>query len=178
SIGGPGKSPEAHSGEVRFRTLQEFRDIIEQIVEQGLVDIMLMSAHTNEILTIQKRVFDKSHVTPAARANDTTDIHIVRGSRYPTQPSLPSRTATLDHIQCGHLDCQPDERHRGANLGLYSITFINDAGRDREALEQYKDFRLEAEQKGFRHFLEVFDPNRPEVVEAGQVPHFINDVIV
>jgi hypothetical protein len=178
SIGGPGQSPEAHSGEVRYRTLQEFRDIIEQIVEQGLVDIMLMSAHTNEILNIQKRIFDRSHVTPAARANDTTDIHIIRGSRYPTQPSLPFRTATLDHIQCGHLDCTPEERHMGANLGLYSITFTNDSVLDRAALQNYKDFRLEAERKGFRHFLEVFDPNRPEMVEASKIPAFINDAIV
>src|SRR5262249_26151225 len=73
SIGAPGRFPEAHSGETRYRSLQEFRDIIEEIVGQSLVDIMLMSAHTNEILTIQKRIFDKSSVTPAARANDTTD---------------------------------------------------------------------------------------------------------
>ncbi len=102
----------------------------------------------------------------------------MRGSRYPTQPSLPFRTATLDHIQCGHLDCQPDERHRGANLGLYSITFTNDSIRDREALQEYKSFRLEAERKGFRHFLEVFDPNSPDLVEAGNIPAFINDAIV
>jgi hypothetical protein len=178
AIGAPGKSPEAHSGELRYRSLQEFRDIIEQIVEQKLVDIMLMSASTSEVLTIQKRIFDNSPVTPAARANDTTDIHIVRGSRYPTSPALPFRTATLDHIQCGHLDCKPEERHQGANLGLYSITFNNDTALDREALEQYKQFRLEAEVKGFRHFLEIFDPNRPEAVEASQVPDFINDVIV
>src|SRR5438128_7969612 len=126
AIGAPGKSPEAHSGELRYRSLAEFRDIIEQIVEQALVDIMLMSASTNEVLTIHKRIFDRSRVTPAARVNDTTDIHIVRGSKYPTQSSLPFRTATLDHIQCGHLDCKPDERHTGANLGLYSITFNND----------------------------------------------------
>src|SRR5215475_1677878 len=71
AIGAPGRSPEAHSDEVRFRSLQEYRDIIEEIVAQGLVDIMLMSAHTNDILTIQKRIFDKSTITPAARANDT-----------------------------------------------------------------------------------------------------------
>src|SRR5882724_1809247 len=116
SIGAPGRSPEAHSGETKYRSLQEFRDIIEQIVEQGLVDIMLMSAHVNEILTIQKRIFDKSHVTPAARANDTTDIHIIRGGRGPMQPSLPFRTTTLDHLQCGHLDCKPEERRLGADL--------------------------------------------------------------
>jgi hypothetical protein len=178
AIGAPGRSPEAHPGEVRYRSLQEFRDIIGQIVEQKLVDIMLMAASTSEVLTIHKRIFDSSPVTPAARVNDTTDIHIIRGGRYPTQPSLPFRTATLDHMQCGHIDCKPDERQRGVNLGLYSITFNNDSVLDREALEQYKDFRLEAERKGFRHFLEVFDPNRPEVVEASKVPEFINDAIV
>lgn len=178
SIGAPGRSPEAHPGEVRYRTLQHFRDVIAQIVEEKLVDIMLMAASTSEVLTMNKRIFDNSPVTPACRANDTTDIHIVRGSKYPTQSSLPFRTATLDHIQCGHLDCKPEERHLGANLGLYSITFNNDNVLDREALEEYKQFRHEAERKGFKHFLEIFDPNRPEAVDASKVPEFINDVIV
>src|SRR5437879_8881873 len=66
AIGAPGKSPEAHSGELRYRTLSEFRDIIEQIVEQGLVDIMLMSASTSEVLTLHSRIFDKSQETPGA----------------------------------------------------------------------------------------------------------------
>ncbi len=178
AIGAPGRSPEAHSGELRYRTLAEFRDTVVQIVEQKLVDIMLMSASTSEVLALHRRIFDNSPVTPAARANDTTDIHIVRGGKYAGQPSLPFRTATLDHIQCGHLDCAAEERARGVNLGLYSITFNNDAALDRAALEEYKAFRLEAERKGFRHFLEVFDPNRPEAAEASQVPGFINDVIV
>src|SRR4051794_21659411 len=103
SIGAPGRSPEAHAGELRYRSLAEFREVIEQVVGQALVDIMLMSASTSERLTIEQRLFDNSAVTPAARANDTTDIHIVRGSRYPAEPSLPFRTAMLDHIQCGHL---------------------------------------------------------------------------
>jgi hypothetical protein len=178
AIGAPGKSPEAHSGELRYRSLAEFRDIITQIVEQKLVDIMLMAASTSEVLTLHNRIFDNSPVTPACRANDTTDIHIIRGSKYPTSPSRPFRTATLDHIQCGHLDCTAEERQRGVNLGLYSITFNNDTLLDREALEEYKQFRLEAERKGFKHFLEVFDPNRPEAVEASHVPGFINDAIV
>jgi DhnA family fructose-bisphosphate aldolase class Ia len=178
AIGAPGKSPEAHSEELRYRSLAEFREIIEQIVEQGLVDIMLMSASTSEVLAIQKRIFDKSSVTPAARVNDTTDIHILRGSKYATQPSLPFRTTTLDHIQCGHVDCRTEERSLGANLGLYSLTFNNDSVLDRETLEQYNVFRLEAERKGFRHFLEVFDPNQPEAVNASRIPEFINDAIV
>jgi hypothetical protein len=177
-LGATGRSPEAHTDEVRYRTLQEYREQIERIVEQGLVDIMLMSAHTNEILNIQKRIFDHSPITPAARANDTTDVHVMRGGRSPMQPALPFRTATLDHIQCGHLDCATSERQLGANLGLYSITFQNDNVIDREALERYKEFRIEAERKGFRHFLEIFDPNQPESVEASKIPDYINDAIV
>src|SRR5262249_45680322 len=49
---------------------------------------------------------------------------------------------------------------------------------DRAALEEYKAFRHEAERKGFRHFLEVFDPNQPEAVAPDKVPDFINDAIV
>lgn len=178
SIGAPGRSPEAHPGEVKFRSLSEFRDIIAQIVEQKLVDIMLMSASTSEVLTIHRRLFDNSPVTPACRANDTTDIHVIRGAKYPSQPSMPFRTATLDHIQCGHLDCKPEERGLGADLGLYSITYNNDTVLDRQSLEEYKQFRHEAERKSFRHFLEVFDPNTPGAVDADKLPGFINDAIV
>jgi hypothetical protein len=178
AIGATGRALQPRSAELPHRTLQDFRDQIIQIVEQGLVDIMLMSASTNEALTIQRRLFDNSPVTPAARANDTTDIHVIRGAVYPGDPSLPFRTATLDHIQCGQLDCPPSDRIRGANLGLYSITFNNDTRLDRDALECYKAFRIEAERKGFRHFLEIFDPNRPEAVDPALVPAFINDAIV
>src|SRR6516162_7609469 len=68
AIGAPGRSPEAHSGELRYRSLAEFREIIRQIACQKLVDVMLLSASTSEALTIQKRIFDNSPVTPAARA--------------------------------------------------------------------------------------------------------------
>src|SRR5436305_9201123 len=55
---------------------------------------------------------------------------------------------------------------------------MNDPALDRQALEEYRAFRHEAERKGFRHFLEIFDPNRPEAVEASKLPEFINDAIV
>jgi hypothetical protein len=176
-MGAPGRSPEAHTGELRFRSLVEFRDIIREIVRQELVDIMLMSASMSDVLTIQERIFDDSPVTPAVRANDTTDIHAVRGGKYVTYPSMPFRTATVDHIQCGHIDCASAERYVGANLGLYSVTFNNDPERDRRTLEEYARFRIEAERKGFRHFLEVFDPNVPGAVAPELLPKFINDMI-
>lgn len=176
-LASPGRSPEYHGGEGRFRSLAEYRDLMREVLRQGLVDIMLMSAANSNILTIEERLFDDSPVTPAARANDTTDIHVVRGGCYPRHPSMPFRTATIDQIQCGKAVCETDERALGANLGLYSVTFNNDAERDRLALEHYKAFRLEAEQKGFRHFLEVFDPNVPDVVPPELLGHFINDHI-
>ncbi|MCE9606729.1 MAG: hypothetical protein K8U03_17705 [Planctomycetia bacterium] len=176
-IGAAGQSPEAHTGELRFRTLAEYRNQIRQIIRQGKIDIMLTSASTNDVLTNQERLFDDSHITPAARANDTTDVWVLRGNRYIQQPSLPFRSASLDHIQCGHLNCADDERKQGANLGLYSITFNNRLDLDRLALEEYARFRAEAELKGFRHFLEVFDPNAPEGLAGADTANFINDAI-
>ncbi len=120
-------------------------------------------------------------VTPAVRANDTTDIHAIRGSDYPEAPSRPFSSATIDHIQAGR-SLRPDEdREVHVNLGLYSITFNNHSERDLESLTTYKAFRLEAEQKGFNHFLEVFGPNVPADVRRIReaiIPFFLNDHIV
>jgi hypothetical protein len=176
-IGAPGLSPESHSGEVRFRSLADYRQQIRQIVEQGIVDIMLMSASTNDVLVHQERLFEHSHVTPAARANDTSDIFVLRANKYLDQPARPHRTALLDHIQCGHVQCADAERSAGTNLGLYSVTFNNRLDDDLRTLEQYRQFREEAERKRFRHFLEVFDPNAPCDLPAEKIPAFINDQI-
>lgn len=176
-VGAPGRSPERHDGEVRFKSLAEYQQRIREVVRQGLVDIVLMSPSTSEVLTIEERLFDDSPVTPAARANDATDIHVVRGGRIHQQPSRPFRSADLDHLQCGHLDCETDERTRGVDLGLYSITFNNRLQPDYESLTRFKEFRDEAERKGFRYFLEVFDPNVPEAVDPDLQPAFINDLI-
>lgn len=164
----------------RLRSLGEYRDQIREVVSQGLVDIMLMSASTSELLTIRERIFDSSAVTPAVRANDATDIHILRGARYPAAPSQPFATATIDHIQAGNCPCSEDERRIGANLGLYSVTFNNDSDRDLNTLEAYRAFRLEAEEKHFNYFLEVFHPNVPASVHGiapEQIPYFVNDHI-
>ena len=162
----------------RARSLAEYRDQMREIVRQGLVDIMLMSASTSEVLTIRERLFDGSHVTPAARANDTTDIHLPAGGTYAAEPSRPFQSTTIDHIQAGKIDPTPDERRRGANLGLYSITPNNNLAFDYVTLQAYKDFRLEAERKGFRHFLEVFDPNACGNACPTDLGRYINDLIV
>src|ERR671914_762594 len=81
-LAAPGKDPLTG----KPRSLADYRDQMREVVRQGLVDIMLMSASSSEQLTIRERLFDDSPVTPAARANDTTDIHVIRGSKYPAQP--------------------------------------------------------------------------------------------
>jgi hypothetical protein len=81
-------------------------------------------------------------------------------------------------MQCGKAVCEPEERWLGANLGLYSVTFNNDIERDLQTVQAYREFRIEAEQKGFHHFLEVFDPNASSAVEPELLGHFINDHIV
>ncbi len=178
-IAAPGRVPTPDAARGRLRSLAEYRECIREVVRQQLVDIMLMSAHTSSILTIEEGLFADSPVTPAARANDTTDIHWVRGGVYPSEPARPFQSTTIDHIQCGHLDGRPEERTRGANLGLYSVTFNNDTELDLRTLEAYKAFRLEAERKGFRHFLEVFDPNAPRrPLDAAQLGGYVNDMIV
>jgi len=150
------------------RSLADFRDQIREIVRQGLVDIMLMSVSTSERLTFEERLFDGSPITPAVRANDMTDVHMLAGAAYPLQPSRPFRTPTIEEIKGA----------AGVDLGLYSITPANDAELDVAALQAYREFRLEAEREGLRHFLEVFAPSLPGGPARPDPGRFLNDFVV
>lgn len=148
------------------RSLADFRDQIREIVAQGLVDIMLMSLSTSELLTVEEGLFTTSAVTPAVRANDTTDIHMLAGAAYPSQPSRPFSSASVGDIV----------RHGGVDLALYSITPANDAGYDVAALEAYRGFRAAATDRGLRHFLEVFAPV-PAAAPPADPVRFLNDFV-
>lgn len=176
-IGAPGLSPERHDGELRYKTLGQYRQQIREVIKQGVVDIVLMSASTSEQLAIEERLFEHSHITPASRANDATDIHLPRGGQVHAAPARPFRTASIDHMQCGKFECAPGERKLGSNLGLYSVTFNNRLELDLDTITQFKEFREEAERKGFRYFLEIFDPNTKDAVTADVLPGFINDLV-
>ena len=173
-------SPEIWTrAEYGYRNLPEFLDIIREVVHQGLVDIMLMSAYVNEQLTMKEGLFRDSHVTPAARANDATDVWAVRHGCYTAEAAQPFRTASIDQIQCGKIECdRTNDEFPGANLGLYSVTFVNDLEQDRETLLAFKAFREEAERKKFRYFLEVFDPNVTSGIAPEKLGEFINDNII
>jgi len=171
----PGVAPGGDPATGPFRSLADYRDRIREIVNQGLVDIMLMSASTSEVLAIEEGLFTDSAVTPAVRMNDTTDIWLATGTGgYAREPALPFATTTIAQARCGRIECPPEMIDgRGANLGLFSLTLNDDARLDRAMLEAYRDFRAAAEREGFRHFLEVFFPNtlRPGAAASAQPRH-------
>ena len=148
-LSAPGLSPENYASEFKFKTLDEYRAQIREVVKQGLVDIVLMSASTSEVLTLKEGLFENTPITPAIRANDASDIWLAgQGAIYGSVPSRPFRTADLDHALCGHAGCSKSEI--AAKKG--------------------------ADRKGFRHFLEVFSPNAP-VNPIEDVPKFVSDHI-
>ena len=161
-----------------WRTLPEYLDQIRAIIRQDLVDIMLLSVSNLEQLAMREKLFERSKITPAARANDTSDIWVVRGGTYLDAPSLPFCSATLDHVMYGEQASYRGRPVVGADLGLYSITFTNDAARDHKTLRTFRDFRQHAEEKKFRYFLEVFNPNVDAGIAPDKIGEFLNDHIV
>src|ERR1041384_4488205 len=132
----------------RYRTRAEFLDEIRAIVRQDVLDIMLLSASNLELLN-EGKVFQKSAVQPAIRANDTTCIWRMRGATYHNTPSRPFRTATLTQVMYGASKVPASKKIKGTDLGLYSITFNNDIEADIRSLEHFADFRHEAAALGF-----------------------------
>ena len=161
-----------------YNTLSDYLEQIRSVIKQQLVDIVLLSASNLERLAMDEGLFKNSPITPAARANDTTDVWAVRGGKYPSMPSRHFRTATLDHIMNGRIGTSPSGQFKGADLGLYSITFTNNIDWDYAALEAYQNFRIEAEKKRFRYFLEVFNPNVDPGFDPKKVGGFLNDSII
>jgi len=158
-------------------SIQMFCEGLADLVDQAKIDILLTSVSSMDILAREKRLFDNSPVTPAVRANDTTDLWAARGGTYQQHPSRPFATTTIEEAQYGTLtpgtDQVPD-----VNLGLYSVTFNNDLDADWYSLEQFKDFRIEAAQNDFRYFLEVFNPNVADSgVPEDQIGNFVIDHI-
>ena len=149
----------------RYNPIQTYRDDMRKIMDSDLVDIMLTSLSSAEILT-QQGVYANTEITPAVRLNDTTDIWVGRGAAYDSQPALPFRTARLDRVK------------PVSDLGLYAITFYNDLHQDHRTLEEYARFRDEASAKGIRHFLEVFNPKTQVVTPGADFGSYNNDAVV
>ena len=150
---------------VRFRTRAEFLEMITQLIKQDVLDIMLVSASNLELLT-EAGAFKGSAVKPSFRANDTTDIWGARPNGYgKLGASRPFRTANLKDIAAAGL----------SDLGLYSVTFVNDIEADLRSIEAFADFREDAAANGIKYFLEVFNPNVDPGLPPEALGSFVND---
>ncbi len=152
-------------GNGEWKSRASYLDAMEEMTQSGLIDIMLMSASSAEILKA-RGAFVKSSVTPAVRLNDTTDIWVARGSCYRQYVSEPFATADVDAVK------------PLSKLGLYSITFCNDLQADKASLEAYREFRLACRKTGLKHFLEVFNPPIDIGIKQKEIGHYINDMII
>lgn len=148
----------------RMKPLRAYRDDMVKVVGSDLVDIMLMSVSSAEVLT-REGVFAPTDVTPAVRYNDTTDIWHPRGGAYAKSAALAFRTAVLDRTK------------PLTDLGLYAITLYNDLEQDIQTLDSYAVFREDAAEAGVRHFLEVFNPAFPVETTTGDFGAYNNDMI-
>ena len=83
----------------------------------------------------------------------------------PTTPATSgarARTATASSVRRGR-SAPPNLKDiaaaRLSDLGLYSMTFVNDVDADLRSLEAFSAFREDAAANGIKYFLEVFNPN-------------------
>jgi hypothetical protein len=160
----PGPALDQSSGS-RWKSRKLYLQAMQQMCESGLVDIMLMSVSSAEILK-KRGTFAESAVTPAVRMNDTTDIWNARGGCYRQYPSQPFATADVYAVAPLF------------KLGLYSMTFSNDLQADKASLEAYREFRLACRETGLKHFLEVFNPAIDIGIPGAELGHYINDMII
>jgi hypothetical protein len=162
----------------RYRTRQEFLDAIVEIIEQDIVDIMLVSASNLDQLH-KRGAFRDSAIKPAVRANDTSDCwSAIRHGKYAMHPSHPFATASIPRVMFGAAKPEQGAPVTGTDLGLYSLTFVNDLEIDIAAQQQFRQFRAEAAKYGFKYFFEVFNPNVDIGLSREQMGEFVNDCIL
>lgn len=162
----------------RQRTRAEFLDQIDALVKQDILDIMLVSVSNLELLH-ERGTFEGSAVKPAIRANLSTDCWAgVRHGTYRDFPSQPFRSVTISRAMTGTPYPEPGAPITGTDLGLYSVTFLNDLERDTHALEEFLVFREEAQANNFRYFYEVFNPNIDIGMDQEQLGQYLNDMIL
>ena len=144
---------------------ESYLNKMREMTKSQMADVMLMSMTSAERL-VNQNIFNNSPVTPAVRLNDTSCIWgLLRHGEYDTHQSRPFATTQLRHAK------------NFVDLGLYSMTFNKDVDRDVYMLNEYKNFRDNAEKIGMRHFLEVFNSAviNLSIEEMGQ---YVNDCIL
>ncbi len=144
---------------------ESYLNKMKEMTKSEMIDVMLMSMSSAERL-VNQNIFNNNPVTPAVRLNDTSCIWgLLRHGQYDTHQSRPFATTQLRHAI------------NFVDLGLYSMTFNKDVDRDVYMLNEYRNFRDNAEKIGMRHFLEVFNSAVIDlsIEEMGQ---YVNDCIL
>ena len=102
SIESPGLVVEsAPDGHPVRRTMEQFRQDMRYIVKQGETGVLPAAGSTTSLPTVEKRLFDRTDMMPAVRANDTTNVWRARHSSYRSKPSRPFTTCTLEGKRFG-----------------------------------------------------------------------------
>ncbi len=158
-------APGPRQGGTGYKSRAEYLQNMRDMVASDLVDVMLMSVSSAEVL-VGDGTIEGTPVTAAVRLNDSTDIWSQRHGDYKGGPARPFRTADLDRATAV------------ADLGLYAITFCNQVDHDLSTLESYALFREELADSPMRYFLEVFNPSFDIGLSEEDLPFYINDCIV
>ena len=148
-------------------------------MKQDIVDIMLLSVSNLERLHEKARLRRLQGETGDPRQSD--DRLLGRHSAWQLRkvPSRPFRSVTISRAMTGTPQPAPGTPITGTDLGLYSITFVNDPELDANALEEFKLFRDEAAANNFKYFYEVFNPNIDIGLDAiAEIGEFLNDIIL
>ena len=178
-IGAPGSSPEAHAGEVRCSTLAEYR---EQIRADRAAGHGRHHAHVGQhqrCADDPERLFDNSHVTPAVRANDTSDIFIVRGCVYRERagPAVPLGDARPHPMRPRRLRARRAARsaRTWACTASRSTTSWTTTSR---TLERFHAVPRGGRAQGIPPLPRSLRPEHARALSTRHVlPHFINDMI-
>jgi hypothetical protein len=70
AVPGPRRSPKANDYATDWKTLEDFRGQIRDVIRQGIVEIVLLPASNVEVLAMEERLFENFGVTPQSRAAD------------------------------------------------------------------------------------------------------------
>ena len=100
---------------------------------------------------------------------EAPDITSIPPGRSAPPASITSSAATSTAIRKSALRARTSASTASRSTTTSSATWPR--------LSDFHAFREEAERKGFRYFLEVFDPNIKEAVKSELLPGYINDMI-
>ena len=177
-IAAPGRSPEHHAQEGRFRSLDEYRELIRAERPAGT-----RGHHAHE--RQHQRGADDPRATVRRQCGDAGRAGQRRHRRLGGPRGRLSATA-LDAVSLGldrpgHVRQAPLRAQRARTSapiwGSTRSPSTTTRALDHRTLEAYRAFREEAAAKNFRHFLEVFDPNAPQT-PIPDLARFTNDMIV